>query len=136
MKIDYQKILKDATFKVTRPRLAVLKTFSADCKPLNAEDIFRITKDTIDQVTIYRILKAFEEKGIIRKVDLRQVSAFYELNNHHHHITCKDCGIIENFELCKINSLSKKVLKSSTKFNTITDHSLEFFGLCKSCGRV
>lgn len=138
MKNDFKELLKANGFKATPARLAILKVFSAGCKPFSAEDIFKSAKAIADQVTVYRTLSSFEEKGILKRVDLRKDAIYYELNSthHHHHIICKQCGKIESFDKCSVKRLSKEMLASSKMFASIADHSLEFFGLCKACTKV
>ena len=135
MKEDLSNMLKKSDFKVTPIRLAILKVFSVDCKPINAEYIHeKLKKEKVNIVTIYRTLTSFESAGILKRVYLQKDSVYYEMSgHHHHHIICMDCGLVEGFEECDLDGLSDKVLKSSTKFNAITKHSLELFGVCKKC---
>ena len=130
-------ILKGSGFKVTPTRLVVLGLFSDNCKPINAEYIFeKLKRKDINLVTIYRTLASFEKAGILHRVDLHKDSVYYELaEHHHHHIICTDCGMVESFEECGVKKLSNNVLKKSSKFKSISQHSLEFFGLCKSCAK-
>lgn len=134
---DFSHILKETGFKITPPRLAILNVFSDDCKPVNAENIHEKLKNKkINIVTIYRTLASFELAGILKRVDLQKDSAYYELaGHHHHHIVCTDCGLVESFDECDILPLSKKVLAHSSKFKAVTKHSLELFGLCKTCNK-
>ena len=127
--------LQRVGLKATSSRLAILETFDNDCKPISAEEIFDSLKNKkVDQVTVYRTLGSLEEKGILKRVDLRKGAAYFELNHHHHHhIICTDCGAIEGIEICKVDILAKEVLKKSQRFNVVNDHALEFFGICNSC---
>lgn len=126
-------ILKKNGLKSTLSRLAMLDLFVQNSKPINAEYIHRKIKKT-NIVTIYRNLLSLEKMGILKKVDIHKDSIFYELSgHHHHHIVCTSCGIIEDFEGCIGNDVFKKTLKNSKKFKSINEHSMEFFGLCKSC---
>lgn len=135
------QILKKAGLKVTPARLAILKIFLAEEKPLKAEDVFsRLKNKKVDQATVYRNLDSFEKKGIIKKVDLRKDSTYFELpTRHHHHIVCTGCGTVEDFSVpagksgCWADEVSKKALRNSKKFKRIQDHSLELFGACKEC---
>lgn len=135
MKEDLSNILKKSGFKVTPIRLAILKVFSHDCEPVNAELIFKkLKKDKVNIVTIYRTLTSFENVGILKRVDLQKDSVYYELaGHHHHHIICTDCGLVEGFEVCDLDNLTDKAIKGSSDFNHITKHSLELFGVCKKC---
>ncbi len=127
--------LKRAKLKVTPARTHILELFNEDCKPLNAEDIAEKIKDT-DPVTVYRTLASFEKAKILKQVDLRKGSVYYELaDHHHHHIVCTDCGDVEEFEMCAVPKISEHVLKHSQKFTAINEHSLELFGVCKSCNK-
>lgn len=136
MKIhDIKDILKAYKLKITPIRVKILDLFMGSHEPLSAEDIMKaIIKDRINDVTVYRTLASFESMGILRQIDLRRGSVFYELTSkHHHHIVCTSCKAIEDFDFCLIDDLSDKIAKSSKKFNHITDHSFELFGLCKKC---
>ncbi len=138
--IDNEKfleLLKEGGYKITHGRISILEIFSKYHAPLNVEFISKhIKKPKLDAATIYRTLKSFEEKGILKRVDLRGDTTYFELNDHHHHhLICKKCGDIEDVEICEINKLSEKVLKYSLKFKTISEHSLEFFGFCVKCQR-
>ncbi len=134
MSHELPQALKRAGLKNTPARKLILDVFSSDCKPINAEFIYgKLKSKNINQVTIYRTLASLTQVGILKKVDLRKGSAYYELAGHHHHIVCTDCGTVEGFDDCDIKSLSKNVLGKSSKFKAISQHSLEFFGVCKSC---
>jgi Fur family ferric uptake transcriptional regulator len=135
MSHDLAHIFRKVGLKTTPTRKAILGIFSADCKPINAEYIHeKLKTEKINLVTIYRTLSSFENTGIIKKIELQKGSAFYELaGNHHHHIVCADCGKTEGFEICDIDRISKEVLKKSSLFKTVNKHSLELFGVCKTC---
>jgi Fe2+ or Zn2+ uptake regulation protein len=135
MEHDFGHVLKEVGLKVTPARMAILKAFSNDCHPVNAESLARtLSIERINLVTIYRALKSLEGAGIIRQIDLHQDSHHYELaTHHHHHIVCTECGTIEGFEVCQIPQFAETVLKASKKFTRIQTHSLELFGLCNTC---
>lgn len=132
---DYGKILREKKYKITPTRLAVLEIFYKNDKPIGAEFIYKKLKGGINEATVYRIISAFEKSGILRKVDLRKDSLFFELNDdHHHHIICTNCGEIEDFkENREIERLLENIVIESKKFKNIKEHSLELFGCCKVC---
>ncbi len=135
MKHDFSAMLKAKNLKVTPARLAILEAFSHDCHPHNAESLAEQLRGMqTSLVTIYRALTSFEAVGIIKKIDLRQDSVYYELaEHHHHHIVCTKCGVVEGFDTCQIEQFSKEVLKSSRTFSHVQQHSLELFGICNTC---
>lgn len=139
MKKDFKHILKECGLKATPTRLNILNVFSKDCKPVNAEYIHKILKNKkINLVTIYRNLINFEKAGILKQVDLRQESIFYELTgDHHHHIICLKCKKVSSFNGCKSDSdaLISKALKQNKDFDSISHHTFDIFGLCKKCAK-
>ncbi len=137
---DFNGILKERGFKITGTRLEILGIFSNDCKPINAEYIYKILKNKrVNLVTIYRTLLSFEKAGILKRANLNQESVFYELvgDHHHHHIVCLKCKKVSNFDGCKkdSDSLISKALKQNKDFDSISHHSFDLFGICKKCAK-
>lgn len=130
--------MKKFGLKVTVPRTSVLDVFQSSKKPLSADDVIgKLENQDINDVTVYRTLSLFERLGILRKIDLRKTSVFYELTDyHHHHIICEECGDLEDFEICIDKNTMHKIKDQSQKFKIISDHSLEFFGICNQCVKV
>jgi len=140
MKKDFNHILKEKGLKITSTRLDILNVFSDDCKPINAEYIYKILKkNQINLVTIYRTLLSFEKLDIIKRVDLHKESIFYELraDHHHHHMICLKCKKIANFDGYQkdTESLITKALKKTKNFKSISHHSFDLFGICKECSK-
>src|SRR5258708_4930571 len=138
MEADYEKLknlLQSRGHKATKARMAVLSTFSPGCEPMSARDVHaKIRKTKVDYATVYRILSAFLKSGILKVADLRKDSVYFELGSgHHHHMVCTDCGLVEDFDNCRIEKLGDSIIKSSSNFKKINDHSFELFGLCRSC---
>jgi len=128
-------IFKTYGLKATAPRSAVLTALESAKVPLNAKELHsKLSEKGIDLVTVYRTIASFEEKRIIRRVDLRKESVSYELAlDHHHHIVCTSCGTLEDIDACEIEELSKKLVKKSKQFTKISEHTFELFGLCTAC---
>ena len=134
MSKDFARVLKMKGFKNTPTRQAILGVFSTNTKPINADDIFEaLKKKDINLVTIYRTLVSLEEAGIIRRIDVHKNSTYYEFDlDHHHHLICNDCGVVEDFKTCDVENIARDVLKHSN-FKSVNTHSLELFGVCKKC---
>lgn len=131
--VKWQEHLNKLKAKSTEPRLKILLALESSKKPVSAEAL--ITQTRLDKATVYRVLNFLKSKSIVRLIDLRQGKSLYELqlnNHHHHHIICTKCGTIESIDLCLFNNISADVLQCSG-FAKISDHSMEFFGLCKKC---
>lgn len=137
MKLDYGEILKNSDIRVTSSRVMILENFYKTKRPIRAEDVYLNLKNKLDEATVYRTLSSFEKNKIIRRVNLKKDSAYFELNNdHHHHIVCESCGKIEDFrENVEIEKILKKIVEGSSNFKNINEHSLELFGLCNFCNK-
>lgn len=126
--------LREASFKVTPARLAAMKLFESHDQPLDVQHVIDdLAKNLdVDRVTVYRILNAFTQKGLLRKIEFGEGKARYELNKgEHHHLICQSCGAIEDISDCGIEDLEKKI--NQKKNFLVKSHSLEFFGLCITC---
>jgi Fur family peroxide stress response transcriptional regulator len=136
-KENYKIFLKGYGLKATPGRIRLLKYLADSKKPNSIKDIGKaIGTRTMDQVTIYRTLETFKTLGFVRRVDFHKDYAYYELaGKDHHHIFCENCGRIEDFEGCGSDKLIKTALRQSKQFASINDHSIELFGVCRSCAR-
>jgi Fur family ferric uptake transcriptional regulator len=132
-----RNILKEKGYKATPARLAILEIFDRNKLPMDASSIYKKLRTKknhkkINEATIYRTLSSLEEGKILKKVDLRKDSVYFELaGEHHHHIVCTKCDDIEDFENKNLEILLDKI--KSSKFKNIKEHSLELFGLCRAC---
>ena len=123
-------LLNNLGLKSTKQRFAVLTVLYKHKGPMTAEKI--VAKTDIDLATVYRTLESFEKVSLVNKFNLKDSSFFYEIKDeHHHHIVCNRCGLIEEVETCSF----EKMAPHSKKFSFISEHSLEFFGICKSCAK-
>jgi len=96
----FEALLEKHHLKKTAPRLKVLSMLAAKNVATSQPDLEGVMDD-IDRVTLYRILNAFEEKGIIHKVFDLNGTANYAMcssncgENHHHdehlHFNCTNC---------------------------------------------
>ncbi len=139
-KIDtgkYTVLLREKGLKVTPQRLQLIALLAQLNEPMSAHEIKAKWKQgDIDTVTLYRALDALVAASIVRRVDLQHGHTDYELmvpGDHHHHLVCTSCGTIEDFAGCPAKNIEKRALKGSSKFASLREHSMEFFGTCKTC---
>ena len=106
-------------------------------RPMSVGDLrAKEARNRTNVVTLYRALEALTVAGIVRRVDLRHGHADYELvvsGEHHHHLVCTNCGVLESFSDDFCNALAKRLVKQSSDFKAVTAHSMEFFGRCVRC---
>ena len=127
--------LKDAGLKTTVPRLRVLAMLEANSdKHMSAEDVYLALHESGEEVglaTIYRVLTQFETAGLVVRHQFESGSAVFELDSgdHHDHMVCVDCGLVEEFVDPSIEKRQEKIA-SELGFE-IVDHTLTLYGRCK-----
>jgi Fur family ferric uptake transcriptional regulator len=130
-----RSILHGASFKATPARLSLLSLLQKSKKPLSVQEIKERLGDVVDQATIYRTLKSFRDSGLVRQIDFHHQHSYYEIIEEpdHHHLVCIECDRVEDFAECNVDEIVEKVLPKSKSFDRVVGHSLELFGICKSC---
>ncbi len=96
--------LKRSGLKPTLPRLKILGLFlSCEQRHLAAEDVYRLLhaeQADLGLATVYRVLGQFEQTGLLKKSQLGNSKAVYELNDgerHHGHLVCNRTGDVHEF---------------------------------------
>lgn len=85
-----------------------------------------------DYSTVFRAVAAMEREGAIRRIDLGDGRAHYEVpEGHHEHVRCESCGQVAEVPGCVLEDAAAGV-QNSTGFK-ITSHHLVFTGLCPVC---
>lgn len=135
MNSQYIQLLSSAGLKQTKARQALLRIFEEENRPLDVAEIIHSLKKhriSADQATVYRILDVFLQKGIIDRFEFQEGKFRYELAGiEHHHLICEVCGSIDDIADCGVSRLEKEIRRK--KGFTTKYHSLEFFGICRSC---
>ncbi|MCE5326554.1 MAG: transcriptional repressor [Planctomycetaceae bacterium] len=117
----------------TRQKAAVLEVLSQAAVPLAPPQLLARAQElvaTIGQATVYRVLKALQEKGTICTVQLPGEPPLYELagKRHHHFFRCRRCGFMYEVQGCA--ELVKRLVPRGFK---LEDHEVFLFGTCTSC---
>lgn len=133
-------LLKDAGYRLTKPRRAVANVLLTTQKPLSIEEIHaRLTDRSVNRVSIYRTIQLLCDLGIVRRLQFHEGFARYELadafgGSHHHHFICNLCGQVEDIDACPLASTEQAIIRRT--HSRITSHSLEFYGVCGTCAQV
>jgi Fur family transcriptional regulator, ferric uptake regulator len=130
--------LRNKGIALTLPRSLIIKAIeSYKNRHFSAEDILRLAakrSPAVSRATVFRTLKLFLDKGILRTVDIGEGFKLYELavdSHHHDHLYCLKCSKIIEFYHPKIERFQKDVCKSK-KFYPLR-HTLRISGLCDKC---
>jgi Fe2+ or Zn2+ uptake regulation protein len=130
-----RSLLKAKSQRITPARVAVLEVLFLSKKPLTVQNILeRLRGNVFDQATVYRTLATLKKINVIRQIDFHHDHAYFELasRQEHHHAICIGCNAVEDIKDCCASTMERVALAQSG-FASIRHHSLEFFGVCKSC---
>lgn len=135
---DLKVVLKNKGMKYTEQRAIILQILLNIDDHLNAEEVLEIVKkkypeQNIGIATIYRTLNFLEEVNLISSISFGKDGKKYEGNNSHHHdhLICTSCGSIVEFFDEDIENKQESI--ASENGFTITDHTMQIFGVCTPC---
>lgn len=125
--------LRNHGYSVTAARSTVFRILENN-EPQTMHQI--ISKcENIDRASVYRTIELFEKLGIVQRIQVGwkyKIELSDQFQDHHHHLTCTQCGkIIPLHEDTELESQLEK-LASKHAF-TPTTHQLEIQGLCSEC---
>ncbi|MBA2613065.1 MAG: transcriptional repressor [Bacteroidetes bacterium] len=137
-KFKTEEVLEDAGLKKTVIRIKMLDFISASKTAVSQPDLEKIFGKIADRVTIYRILSAFEEKGIVHKIiDLHGTSRFalcndkhckeHDHHDEHIHFNCTECGNVT----C-LDNVHVPVIKLPKNYKAAT-FNMSVLGVCNDC---
>lgn len=133
--MDIRSRLALAHMRITPARITIMECLSKASGPLTIAELVTLTNASstkYNQATIYRAIDTLAKKGLVKQIDFREGKYRYEIEGeHHHHLVCNRCGKITPIhEACV--SLSNKTIQATYHF-AVSEHHLEFFGLCGDC---
>lgn len=135
---EIKQLLKPYGLKLTLARLKVLEIFLSNDKAVTYAELLRLTEQVFDRVTVYRILRSFEDLGIIHRIVGATSSVNYALSiismagkknprQQHLHFSCTRCHAV----YC----LDDQLAPSVTLPDNYEVHSLSMIviGICRIC---
>ena len=135
-----RQLLIDHNIPITRPRIVLLEILLQNKGPLKVEDVIKLSEGKLAISSLYRIINMLRNLNLISEFQTPDNTKVIELssiqNEHHHHIFCKSCGAVEDFELN--DTLEKNLEKEiheieSSHHISVLSHSLELFSICNQC---
>jgi Fur family transcriptional regulator, ferric uptake regulator len=123
--------------RITKARGLLLDILQKNHLPLTETELrMRLAKlgASVNKTTVYRELFYLIEKNVIKSIDFGDGKKRYEINSgdHHHHLVCVSCNKVDDIQVENdVSNIEKKIIK--LKQFKITNHSLEFFGVCNNC---
>jgi len=135
-----RQLLVDHNIPITRPRIVLLEILLQNKGPLKVEDVIKLSEGKLAVSSLYRIINMLKNLDLISEFQTPDNTKVIELSgikdDHHHHIFCKSCGSVVDFELD--DNLEKNLeqeiqLIESTHNISVLSHSLELFSICNQC---
>ena|SRR6266542_1393909 len=125
--------------RLTPGRRALLDILARASHPLTIAEILRVGQG-LALSSAYRNLVVLEQAGVVRKVVTEEDFGRYELaedlTEHHHHLVCSSCGIVEDLPTdARVEGVMREVAASATELSGFTPkgHRLDMVGLCSNC---
>lgn len=107
--------LNEKNLKVTPQRIAILEAIIKLNNHPTAENIIeyiRINHPNIATATVYKVLDALVSNELIKKVKTeKDIMRYDAVMEHHHHLYCSECDLIEDYHDEELNILLKEYFK-------------------------
>lgn len=128
---DYEKFLREAGVRITRPRRIILQILAERDDHPDAIAIFRRAlrlDDSISLSTVYRTMKLLEDHGAIQRHAFQGGPSRFEpaSSGHHDHLIDIDNGNVIEFHSERIEQLQNEIAESLGY--EIVHHRLELYG--------
>lgn len=135
--LHWEKFLTQAGYRVTQPRLTVMRLLLESATPLSPQALFevgRARKANLGLVTIYRALELFENLGLVCRVHLRDGCHGYlpASPGHRHFLICEQCGGAIEFPGGDDLQALITAIEAQTGYR-VAEHLLQLVGLCPAC---
>jgi len=132
---EFEGMLRGASLRVTRPRVAVLAAVR-DQPHADTEGIISAVRDnlgTVSHQAVYDVLRAVTAAGLVRRIEPAGAVPRYELRvgDNHHHVVCRSCGMIADVD-CAVDSTPCLTASDDHGF-AIDEAEVTYWGLCPAC---
>lgn len=133
MNLHLREQLSQAGLKITPQRIAVLESFKSAPKHPTAEQIIaqvRLKHPEIAVGTIYNILDALVENGIITRVKTdRDIMRYDSVSEKHHHLYCSESETIADYYDDELNKMLEEYFKKKRIDNfSVEEIKLQIMG--------
>ena len=127
-------VLKDRGYRITASRREIANLLE------QKHVSFTITSlseelPAIRRATLYRTIKLFFKTGVLCRfvmMDGTSVYSMTQVDQHHHHSVCVECGSVEEFKAASVERMLREDLSSEIS-GQVVDHHLELYVNCGHC---
>ena len=130
-------MLRGASLRVTRPRVAVLAAVHDNPHADTYSIIGRVRDDLggVSQQAVYDVLQALTDAGLVRRIQPQGSVARYEsrVGDNHHHVICRSCGVVADVD-CAAGAAPCLTPSDDLGF-AIDEAEVVYWGLCPQCSK-
>jgi Fur family ferric uptake transcriptional regulator len=132
---EFEHLLRGASLRVTRPRIAVLTAVYG--RPhTDTDSIIETVRTDLGDVShqaVYDVLRALTAAGLLRRIQPAGSVARYEsrVADNHHHVVCRSCGAIADAD-CAVG-ITPCLIASDDHGFAIDEAEVIYWGLCPDC---
>ena len=132
---ELERMLRAASLRVTRPRVAVLAAVH-EHPHADTSSIIDHVRDDLGEVShqaVYDVLGALTARGLVRRIHPPGSVARYEsrVGDNHHHLVCRSCGAIADVD-CAVGS-APCLTPADDHGYAIDEAEVVYWGICPSC---
>ena len=132
---DVERLLRDASLRVTAPRRAVLATVH-EHPHSDTETLLRLTRGRLASVShqaVYDVLRALTDAGLVRRIQPAGSVARYEarVGDNHHHLVCRSCGVVADVD-CAVGETPCLTASDAAGF-VVDEAEVVYWGQCPTC---
>jgi Fur family ferric uptake transcriptional regulator len=128
-------MLRAASLRVTRPRVAVLAAVH-EHPHADTDSILTAVRADLGDVShqaVYDVLRALTVAGLVRRIQPMGSLARYEsrTGDNHHHVVCRSCGVIADAD-CAVGDTPCLTASHDHGF-AIDEAEVIYWGECPEC---
>jgi Fur family ferric uptake transcriptional regulator len=132
---DAEALLRGASLRVTRPRVAVLDAVYAH-PHADTDALIGVVRRDLGEVStqaVYDVLRALTAAGLVRRIEPSGSVARYEsrVGDNHHHVVCRSCGAIADVD-CAVG-YTPCLAASDDHGYAIDEAEVVYWGVCPAC---
>jgi len=132
---ECEQMLREASLRVTRPRVAVLSAVHAH-PHADTDSILSAVRTELSDVShqaVYDVLKVLTTHQLVRRIQPAGSVARYEsrVADNHHHVVCRSCGTIADVD-CAVGDVPCLTASDDSGF-VIDEAEVVYWGTCPDC---
>jgi Fe2+ or Zn2+ uptake regulation protein len=132
---ELERMLRAASLRVTRPRVAVLAAVH-DHPHADTNSIIDLVREHLGEVSlqaVYDVLRALTDAGLVRRIHPPGSVARYEsrVGDNHHHAVCRSCGAIADVD-CAVGAAPCLIAADHHGY-VLDEAEVIYWGLCPGC---